>query len=127
MLQVPVMEPQHYFNSNFWTGRVTPYILSTAGGGYMVDWDLRTSLDGLYAAGGSMFGSGAHASAAVSGRYTGRKQPRHAKVVYDRRPQTGRSRKESGLFAVETEQARNILETIECRYHQDPSRPLRSI
>ena len=81
MLQVPVMEPQHYFNSNFWTGRVAPYILSTAGGGYMVDWDLRTSLDGLYAAGGSMFGSGAHASAAVSGRYTGRKAAAYAKVA----------------------------------------------
>lgn len=81
MLQVPVMEPQHYFNSNFWTGRVVPYILSTAGGGYLVDWDLRTSLDGLYAAGGSMFGSGAHASAAVSGRYTGRKAAAYAKSM----------------------------------------------
>ena len=46
----------------------------------MVDWDLKTSLDGLYAAGGSIFGSGAHASAAVSGRYTGRKAAVYAKT-----------------------------------------------
>ena len=39
----------------------------------MVDWDLRTSLEGLYAAGYSIFGAGAHSNAATGGRYAGRK------------------------------------------------------
>ena len=80
MLQTPVMEPQHYFNSNFWAGRAAPYLLGVASSGYVVDWDLRTSLEGFYAAGGCIFGSGAHASAAVSGRYTGRKAAIYAKT-----------------------------------------------
>jgi succinate dehydrogenase/fumarate reductase flavoprotein subunit len=81
MLQAPIMEPQAYANSNFWGGRVVPYILSIAGGGYTVNWDLQTSLPGLYAAGGCMFGSGDHASAAVSGRYTGRKAATSAAAI----------------------------------------------
>jgi succinate dehydrogenase/fumarate reductase flavoprotein subunit len=43
------------------------------GGGLVVDWDLKTSLDGLYAAGGQLFASGDHAYAATTGCYAGRK------------------------------------------------------
>jgi succinate dehydrogenase/fumarate reductase flavoprotein subunit len=42
------------------------------GGGLIVDWDLKTNLDGLYAAGRQVFGHGAHAGAAATGRYAGR-------------------------------------------------------
>ncbi len=72
MLQTPVMPPETYRNANFWAGISYPHYRTIAGGGYLVDWDLRTSLEGLYAAGGCIFGSGAHASAATSGRYAGR-------------------------------------------------------
>lgn len=48
------------------------------GGGLVVDWDLKTSLDGLYAAGGQIFASGDHAYAATSGRYAGRKAAAYA-------------------------------------------------
>jgi succinate dehydrogenase/fumarate reductase flavoprotein subunit len=41
-------------------------------GGLTVDWDLKTSLDGLYAAGGQIFANGDHAYAASTGRYAGR-------------------------------------------------------
>ena len=47
-------------------------------GGLVVDWDLRTSLEGLYAAGGQIFASGDHAYAASTGRYAGRKAARYA-------------------------------------------------
>lgn len=43
------------------------------GGGLVVDWDLKTSLDGLYAAGVQQFAPGDHAYAAATGRYAGRK------------------------------------------------------
>jgi succinate dehydrogenase/fumarate reductase flavoprotein subunit len=42
------------------------------GGGINVDWDLKTSLEGLYAAGSQMFGSRGHAGAATSGRWAGK-------------------------------------------------------
>jgi succinate dehydrogenase/fumarate reductase flavoprotein subunit len=42
-----------------------------SGGGPVVDWDLKTSLDGLFAAGGQIFFNGDHAYAAATGRYAG--------------------------------------------------------
>jgi succinate dehydrogenase/fumarate reductase flavoprotein subunit len=41
-------------------------------GGLLVDWDLKTTLDGLYAAGDTLFGAEGHAHAAVTGRYAAR-------------------------------------------------------
>jgi len=43
------------------------------GGGLVVDWDLKTTLDGLYAAGYTVFAHGAHPEAAATGKYAGRK------------------------------------------------------
>jgi succinate dehydrogenase/fumarate reductase flavoprotein subunit len=48
------------------------------GGGLVVDWDLRTSLECLYAAGGQIFASGDHAYAVTTGRYAGRKAADYA-------------------------------------------------
>ncbi|HSW58488.1 MAG TPA: FAD-binding protein, partial [Dehalococcoidales bacterium] len=42
-------------------------------GGPVVDWDLMTTLEGLFAAGGQIFANGDHAYAAATGRYAGRK------------------------------------------------------
>ena len=42
-----------------------------AGGGPITDWNLMTSLDGLFAAGGQIFFNGDHAYAAATGRYAG--------------------------------------------------------
>jgi succinate dehydrogenase/fumarate reductase flavoprotein subunit len=39
----------------------------------VVDWDLKTTLDGLYAAGEQLFSFGDHSFAATTGRYAGRK------------------------------------------------------
>ncbi len=82
MLQVPVMQPKAYENSNFWSGPSIPHLRSLAGGGFLVDWDLRTSLEGLYAAGGNPpFGSGCHGESHTTGRYTGRKAAAYARTV----------------------------------------------
>src|SRR5208337_3026214 len=69
LLQAPVMLPEAYQNSNFWGGSPIPHLRSLAGGGFLVDWDLKTSLQGLYAAGGSpVFGSGCHGESHTTGR-----------------------------------------------------------
>jgi succinate dehydrogenase/fumarate reductase flavoprotein subunit len=49
------------------------------GGGLVVDWNLKTSLDGLYAAGTQMFSPEDHSFCAATGRYAGRKAAAYAK------------------------------------------------
>lgn len=51
------------------------------GGGIMTDWSLKSSVDGLYAAGTAMFSPGDHSFAAATGRYAGRKAAAYAKSV----------------------------------------------
>ncbi|MBW1799406.1 MAG: hypothetical protein JRJ85_01620 [Deltaproteobacteria bacterium] len=51
------------------------------GGGLLVDWDMKTSLEGLFAAGAQTAGGGGHASAAATGRYTGRKAAAYVKTA----------------------------------------------
>ncbi len=50
-------------------------------GGVMIDWDLKTNLDGLYAAGEQLFVAGDHSFAAATGRYAGRKAADYALQV----------------------------------------------
>jgi len=47
-------------------------------GGLVVDWDLSTNLQGLYAAGDALFAANYHYHAATTGRYAGRKAADHA-------------------------------------------------
>jgi succinate dehydrogenase/fumarate reductase flavoprotein subunit len=51
------------------------------GGGVLVDWNLKTSLDGLYAAGTQMFAPEDHSYAAATGRYAGRKAAAYAQQI----------------------------------------------
>jgi succinate dehydrogenase/fumarate reductase flavoprotein subunit len=51
------------------------------GGGLLVDWNLKTSLDGLYAAGTQMFSPEDHSYAAATGRYAGRKAAAYVRQV----------------------------------------------
>ncbi|MGB9920659.1 MAG: FAD-dependent oxidoreductase [Moorellales bacterium] len=82
LLQAPVMPPEGYGNANFWSGIPLPHLRSLAGGGFWVDWELRTSLEGLYAAGGApVFGSGCHGEAQTTGRYAGRQAAAYAKTA----------------------------------------------
>ena len=55
---------------------------SWSGGGVVVDWDLKTNLEGLYAAGNQVAANwGGHPGAATTGRYAGRKAATYAKTA----------------------------------------------
>ena len=51
------------------------------GGGLITDWNLKTSVDGLYGAGTALFSPGDHSFAASTGRYAGRKAAQYALSV----------------------------------------------
>jgi succinate dehydrogenase/fumarate reductase flavoprotein subunit len=51
------------------------------GSGLMADWDLKSSLDGLYVAGTQMFSPGDHSFAAATGRYAGRKAAGYVREI----------------------------------------------
>jgi len=59
-------------------GSTPPQWREANGGGLVVDWGLRTSLEGLYAAGTQLFSPGDHSFAAATGRYAGRKAAAYA-------------------------------------------------
>ena len=71
-------------NYNFIEGNSPSQWRTAGGGGPVVDWDLKTSLDGLYVAGENMFAAGDHSYAAATGRYAGRKA-----ADYSRQTATG--------------------------------------
>lgn len=82
LFQAPVVPPEGYAHSNFWSTGVNtpPAIRSLAGGGFLVDWDLRTNLEGLYiGAGGNLFGGGCHGESHTTGRYAGKHAADYAK------------------------------------------------
>ena len=58
-------------------------------GGLVVDWDLMTTLDGMFAAGDALFAGNYHYHAAATGRYAGRKAADYAakaaEAVVDRK------------------------------------------
>ena len=56
-----------------WFGVGSPLWRSPSKIGLVIDWDLLTSLEGLYAAGQQVFAAGDHAYAAATGQYAGRK------------------------------------------------------
>jgi len=53
----------------------------TGTGGMLVDWDLKTNLEGLYAVGSEVAGFGGCAGSAANGRYAGRKVAAYAKTA----------------------------------------------
>ncbi len=59
-------------------GASLPQWREAVGGGLVVDWNLKTTLEGLYAAGTQLFSPGDHSFAAATGRYAGRKAAAYA-------------------------------------------------
>ena len=109
MLQVPVMDPESYSKNvtgNFWSGTILPPFRSVAEGGLVADWDLRTSLEGLYAAGYSIFGAGAHSNAASSGRYAGRKAAAYAMTASEPLVERGQIEREKARVYVPLKQGK---------------------
>jgi succinate dehydrogenase/fumarate reductase flavoprotein subunit len=95
LLQGPVMTLEGYFSSCFWAARAnTPPHYRSGGGSYLVDWDLKTSLEGLYAASGStVFGGGCHGESHATGRYAGRRAAEYSRTALD--PSTDREQIEA--------------------------------
>ncbi len=54
---------------------------TVGGGGPVIDWDLKSTLDGLYVAGEQIFSHGDHSFAAATGRYAGRKAAAYANQI----------------------------------------------
>jgi succinate dehydrogenase/fumarate reductase flavoprotein subunit len=82
MLQVNVMPPEQYTFYPWWTSYgPRQWRGGFLGGGLVFDWDLKTSLEGLYAAGESTYTGGNHAVAATTGRYAARKAAAYARTV----------------------------------------------
>jgi succinate dehydrogenase/fumarate reductase flavoprotein subunit len=84
MLQLPVMPPEQYGMGPAWEGYAPRQYREGAfggGGGIVFDWNLKTNIEGLYAAGSQQFSGGTHAHAAATGRYAGRKAAAYASTA----------------------------------------------
>ncbi|HWQ77808.1 MAG TPA: FAD-binding protein [Anaerovoracaceae bacterium] len=84
MMQVPVLPPEAYEDCLWWNCSMMrpPQLRDTPPVGMVpiFDWNLKTTLDGLYVAGyltGNNFGAGA----ATTGRYAGRNAAEYAKTI----------------------------------------------
>jgi hypothetical protein len=84
MLQVAVLSPEQYQYSSWHPSGPQQWRSEahTTGGGVVVDWDLRSSLEGLYAAGTATCAGGSQSTAATTGdRYAGRKAAAYADLI----------------------------------------------
>ena len=81
MLQASILPPDAY-NWGPWWDSIGPRQWRESGfvnaGGVVFDWNLKTTLEGLYAAGNQLAGGGDHAAAATTGRYAARKATEYA-------------------------------------------------
>jgi succinate dehydrogenase/fumarate reductase flavoprotein subunit len=85
LLQAPVLSPEGYFHPCFWLqSGMGVNVRAASNGGYLVDWNLRTSLEGLYSAGSPPnYGTGWHSESQTMGRYAGRHAAAHAKTAVE--------------------------------------------
>lgn len=65
----------------FLEGESMPQWRQPGMGGLLVDWNMKSSLDGLYVAGMTMFSSEDHSYCAATGRYAGRKAAAYAREI----------------------------------------------
>jgi succinate dehydrogenase/fumarate reductase flavoprotein subunit len=80
LLQSTVLPPQNYIYGPFFPPG-PPQWREARGGGPVIDWDLRTNVEGLYSAGAVTLGAADHACSATMGRYAGRKAAEYAKTA----------------------------------------------
>ena len=82
LLQMNVLPPERVGSGVPWNGMGPPQWRETmfvCGGGVVFDWHLKTTLEGLYAAGNQLACGGDHAAAACTGRYAGRNAASYAR------------------------------------------------
>ncbi len=78
MLQASVQPPDLYTWGAWWKGYGPRQYRGMGGGGPVFDWDLKTNLEGLYAAGATLACGANHSGSATTGRYAGRKAAKYA-------------------------------------------------
>ncbi|MBW1916044.1 MAG: FAD-dependent oxidoreductase [Deltaproteobacteria bacterium] len=80
MLQTPIAPPERAHMGGMGMGAPQWRELAfCSGGGPVINWDLRTTLEGLYAAGNQSGAGSNHGAAAATGRYSARKAAAYAK------------------------------------------------
>ncbi|MBN2059168.1 MAG: FAD-binding protein [Deltaproteobacteria bacterium] len=83
MLQATVQPPDLYTWGAWWKRYGPRQYRGLSGGGPVFDWDLKTNLPGLYAAGNSLACGSNHSGSATTGRYAGRKAAAYASMAGD--------------------------------------------
>lgn len=84
MLQVNIMPPEKHFFWPWWAGhgprqwREGGFV---PGSGILFDWNLKTTVDGLYVAGQANYAGGNHAMSATTGRYAARNAAAYARTA----------------------------------------------
>jgi succinate dehydrogenase/fumarate reductase flavoprotein subunit len=135
MLQANVMPPDGYRVADWFQswGMGSPQWLETAFigmAGLVVDWDLKTNLEGLYAAGNQVAGFSGHPGAAATGRYAGRKAAAYTKTASE--PDIDRKQVEEEKARIYAPVKRNDgmgwkeLQAGLCRIMQDYCGPYRN-
>jgi len=84
MLQANIMPPDAYRFGDWFQARGmgAPQWRTSFGGGLLLDWDLKTNLEGLYA-GGAIGRAGGCPGSSTTGRYAGRKAADYALAASD--------------------------------------------
>lgn len=70
-----------YHHVEFPTAQQRVFGEGGSAGGLLVDWNLKTTMEGLYAAGDQVFAGNYHHHAAATGRYAGKKAAEYAKTA----------------------------------------------
>jgi succinate dehydrogenase/fumarate reductase flavoprotein subunit len=78
MLQATMQPPDLYTWGAWWKGYGPRHYRGLMGGGPIFDWDLKTNIEGLFAAGSTLACGANHAGSATTGRYAGRKAAKYA-------------------------------------------------
>jgi succinate dehydrogenase/fumarate reductase flavoprotein subunit len=81
MLQATVQPPDLYTWGAWWKGYGSRHFRGLSGGGPIFDWDLKTNLPGLYAAGSTLMCGANHSGSATTGRYAARKAAKYASMA----------------------------------------------
>ena len=93
---------------NFIEGSSPPQWGSAGSGGLLVDWNLQTTVEGLYAAGSQMFSPEDHSYCAATGRYAGRKAAAYVKEVGEAQVNRDQIEKEKNRILAPTKRDNGI-------------------
>lgn len=138
MLQANVLPPEVAGRFEPWwdvksPGASAPQWRETAfggGGGLVVDWDMKTNLEGLYAAGNQVAGYLGHVSAATTGRYAGRAVAEYVRTAPDPVADRGQIAEEKERVYAPVRRRDGIgwkeLQAGVCRIMQDYCGPVKS-